>query len=66
MSWHNNIFDYNLSIIELKILKKLRTASLNSKFTDIHKKYKKAIYCRLFSQDFKHLYLATCYIKSKD
>jgi len=29
LSWYNSIFDYKLKTIELKILKKLRTASLN-------------------------------------
>jgi len=32
-SWHNSIFGYKLRTMRLKILKKLRTASLNSEFT---------------------------------
>jgi len=41
LSWHKSIFGYKLRTdqeqLRLKILKKLRTASLNSKFTDSYK-----------------------------
>jgi len=41
-SWHNRIFGYKLRTdseqLRLKILKKLRIASLNSEFTDSYKK----------------------------
>jgi len=41
-SWHNSIFAHKVRTDEeqlrLKILKKLRTASLNSEFTDSYKK----------------------------
>jgi len=41
-SWHNKILGYKLRTdeeqLKLKILKKLRTASLNSGFTDSYKK----------------------------
>jgi len=41
-SWHNSIFGYKLRTdqeqLRLKVLKKLRTASLNSEFTGSYKK----------------------------
>jgi len=37
-SWHYSIFGYKLRTIRLKILKKLRTASLDSEFAGSYKK----------------------------
>jgi len=37
-SCHNSIFAFKLRTLRLKILKKLRTASLNSEFSGFYKK----------------------------
>jgi len=47
-SWNNSIFGYKLKQLRQKILKKLRTASLNLEFTGSYKKKCIAIYKHSF------------------